>query len=190
MASLNYWNLLDQAIKEYQNYYSEPYKKYVIDQLKPTLQLLLRHLNYGEYSIPYELEKLSLKECIQELKKGLGINISSHYSIKKLIEYYINDDNEALKSENKFFRLDFREDLTEDLKQRDLLENKPFQESYTHLYNFLQHRLIPDFKNNCFNGYSIDMRMDYQTEYVVRHYLENSNKENYLKAIEYAVNIL
>lgn len=189
LASLNYWKLIDQTIKEYQEYYSEPDKRYIIDLLKPTLQSFLKLL-YENYLPTDELEKLNLNETIKELKKVLKEKVENQYSLRKLIESYIKEDNDTFKNENRFFRIDFQKDLTEKLKQRDSLENKPFQESYTHLYTFLRCHLIPDFRNNHFQGYAIDMGMDYQTEYTIKHYLQIPNKDNYLRAIEYAVNIL
>lgn len=42
LASLNYWNLLDQVIKEYQQKYKQKKDKYILDQLKPTLQFLIQ----------------------------------------------------------------------------------------------------------------------------------------------------
>src|SRR5690606_9732455 len=118
------------------------------------------------------------------MKKELKEKIEPNYSLRKLIESYLNDDKAAFDHENNFFRLDFKKDLTEDLKERDLKEDKSYRESYTHLFNFLNRFLIPNYKNIDFQGCMIDMGMDYQTEYLVRHYLENPNKENYLRAIE------
>lgn len=187
LASLNYWNLLDKTIKEYQEYYKEPNKKYIVDQLKSTLQFFVKHL---EFENPKELEKLSLKKTIELLKTQLTEKIASQYSSKKLIESYLKNDEENFKTENMFFKIDFRKDLTEELKQRDFSENKPFHESYVHLYNFLENRLIIDYRKGSFQGCQIEMGTDYQTEYLIKHFLQKPNKESYFRAIEYAVNIL
>ena len=190
LASLNYWNLLDKTIKEYQDYNSGPKDKYKHDSLKPTLQLLISHIDSGESLTSKVYKKLSLKKTVEDLKRQLTKNVTSQFSLRNLIVSYLNNDENSFKNKNKFFRIDFKKDLTEALEQRDILENKPRHESYTHLYTFLTTCLIENFKNNNFQGFMIDMGMDYQTEYIVRHYLQNPNKENYLRAIEYAINIL
>jgi hypothetical protein len=190
LASLNYWNLLDQVIKEYQQKYKEQKDKYILDQLKPTLQFLISHLRFGENLALKDFENQNLKKAILELKVELTNKVEKEYSIETLIKSYLEEDNKAFKQQNDFFKIEFEKDQTNELKERDLIENKPFQESYIHLYNFLKNSLIPDYKNNNFQGYSIDMGMSYQTEYLVRFYLQNPSKEKYLKAIQYAVNII
>lgn len=49
LASLNYLNLLDQVIKEYQQKYKQQKDKYILDQLKPTLQFLIQCRLVKEY---------------------------------------------------------------------------------------------------------------------------------------------
>ncbi|PIV97595.1 MAG: hypothetical protein COZ16_12205 [Flavobacteriaceae bacterium CG_4_10_14_3_um_filter_31_253] len=190
LASLNYWNLLDQVIKEYQQKYKQQKDKYILDQLKPTLQFLISHLRFGENLALKDFENQNLKKAILELKVELTNKVEKEYSKKTLIKSYLEEDNKVFKQQNDFFKIEFEKDPTNELKERDLKENKPFQESYIHLYNFLINSLIPDYKNNNFQGYSIDMGMSYQTEYLVRFYLQNPSKEKYLKAIQYAINII
>lgn len=190
LASLNYWNLIDEIIKEYQQKYKDSKDTHILDQLKPTLQFLISHLRFGENLALKDFESQSLKKAISELKIELNKKIENKYSIKTLVESYLEDDEKRFKKENVLFKIDFQEDLTDKLKERDLKENKPCHESYTHLYNFLKRSLIPDYKNNNLEGYAIDNGMSYQTEYLVKFYLQNPNKEQYFKAIQYAVNII
>lgn len=177
-------------IKEYRKKYKDSKDKYILNQLKPTLQFLISHLRFGENLALKDFETQNLKKAISELKIELNKKTENKYSIKTLVENYLEEDEKKFKEENDFFKIDFNEDLTNKLKERDLRENRSFEESYTHLYNFLKSSLIPDYKNNNFQGYTIDMGMSYQTEYLVKFYLQHPNKEQYLKAIQYAVNII
>ena len=190
LAALNSWNLFDQIIKDYQQKYKQPKDKYILDQLTPTLQFFISHLQFCENLPLKHFKTQSLKQAIIELKTELSEKIQSQYSLSLLIESFLNEDETVFKNQNKFFKIDFHKVLTNKLKERDLMENKPYNESYTHVYNFLTYSLIPDFKKEKFHDYPIDMGMDYQTEYLVRFYLNNPSKENYLRAIEYAVNII
>ena len=190
LASLNYWNLLDKVIKENQLRYKQHKDKYILEQLKPTLQSLISHLRFGENLALKDFENQNLEKVISELKIELTNKVEKKYSKRTLIKSYLEEDYKAFKEQNDFFKIEFKKDLTNELKERDLKENKPFQESYIHLCNFLESSLIPDYKNNNFQGYSIDMGMSYQTEYLIRFYLQNPTKEKYLKAIQYAINII
>lgn len=190
LASLNYWNLLDQTIKDYQKKYEQPKDKYILDKLKPTLQYFISHLRFDKHLPLKEFETQNLKKTISDLKVELTEKIEKQYSLTTLIESFLNGNEKAFKNENIFFKIDFQKDLTDKLKERDSKEKKQFQESYTHLYIFLKNNLIPDFKKQNFNGYPIEMGMSYQTEYLVKFYLQNPSKENYLRAIQYAVNII
>ena len=92
--------------------------------------------------------------------------------------------------QKKFFKIDLKKDITSSLSQRDEAENKDFQENYIHLFKFLKHHLIPNYRENNFVGFMIDMDFDYQSEYVVRFFLQEPNKGNYFDAIKYAIDIL
>lgn len=190
LASLNFWNLLDEVIKLHQEKYSQSKDKYILSQLKPTLLLLISHLKHGEISHLKNLENQSLKKVIKELKLELSEKIEKQFSLKTLIESFLNEDEKIFKKENEFFKIDFNKDITKSLQTRDLKENRPFHESYVHLYTFLKKNLIPDFKKQNFQGYMIDMGMSYQIEYLVKFFLQNPSKENYLRAIQYVVNII
>lgn len=190
LASLNFWNLLDQTINDYQEKYKQPKDKYILDELKPTLQYFISHLRFGKHLPLKEFETQNLKKAIGDLKVELTEIIEKEYSLTILIENFLHGNEKAFRNVNIFFKIDFQKDLTEKLKERDLKENKQPQESYIHLYTFLKNNLIPDFEKQNFNGYPIEMGMSYQTEYLVRFYLQNPSKENYLRAIQYAVNII
>lgn len=190
LASLNYWNLFDQIIKEYQQKYKQPKDKYILDHLKPTIQYFISHLRFGKNLNLKSFKNQNLKKAISELKAELSEKIEKQYSLTTLIESFLNGDKKTFKNENSFFKIDFQKDLTGKLKERDLKENKPFHESYTHLYTFLRNNLIPDFKKQNFQGYPIEMGMSYQTEYLIKFYLQNPSKKNYLNAIQYVVKII
>lgn len=188
LSSLNYSGLLKIVIKEYQKEYKE--RADIVNDIGSTLNIFVKKLNpkkdlkiYGDY-------KTSLKVIIEILETELIIFSNANFSKDKFIKSYLENNEEEYKTQKKFFKIDLKEDINPKLKQRDEIESKDFKEQYIHLFKFLKNNLIPNYLENNFVGFMVDMGFDYQSEYVVKFFLQEPNKENYFDAIKYAIDIL
>ena len=190
LALLNNYGFLEQTIKEYQKNYKENDRQDIVDEVNKTLDFFVNKLNPKISFKTFGKDKAKLKDIISALQRELEKLTKEKYSIEKLVSSYLNEDKEEYEKQKKFFKVDFEKDITKKVKQRDLDEKKPFAEEYYHLLKFLKHNLIPDYKNENFAGYMVDIGFDYHSEYVTRFFLENPTKEDYFDAIKYAVEIL
>lgn len=190
LALLNKYGFLEQTVKEYQKNYKENNRQDIVDDVNKTLDFFVTKLNPKISFKTYGKDKAKLKDIISALKTELEKLTAEKYSVDKLVSSYLDENKTEYEMQKKFFKIDLEKDITKKIKQRDAEENKPFAEQYFHLYKFLQHNLLPDFRNENFAGYMIDMGFDYHSEYVVRFFLENPTKENYFEAIKYAVEVL
>jgi len=188
LASLNYYGLLDKTIKDYKNYYSD--RKDILSFLKPTLLYYYSELTSNKEKLI--ISKKSEKSILKELKKQLSLKIEPKYSIDTYIESFLNNKEQITKQQKSFFRIDLKEDITKIIQERDERENKSKEESYLELYKFLNNNLLPDYRNSNLNGYMVDMGMNYQVEYLVKHFFqkEQLRKNDYFEAIKYAFKIL
>jgi len=180
---------LKDVIKKYQRIYREKERKDIVEAVESTLILFIKTLNSEKY-IKVLKEKPKLKNIVEILEGELKIYSDTNFSKEVFVKSFLENNEEEYKKQKKFFRVDLKEDIYSALSQRDKVENKEFQEQYTHLYKFLESRLIPNYKGNDFVGFMVDNGFDYQTEYVVRFFLEKPNKENYFEAIKYTIDIL
>ncbi|WP_423819214.1 hypothetical protein V5739_00455 [Salinimicrobium sp. TIG7-5_MAKvit] len=186
LASLNYWGLLDKVIADYQEKYKD--KDYIQNSLKSTLLLYINELDEEGW---HNLRKQRLSQTISSLKELLREKVEINFSANGLVEAYLTKDKEEFEKQNRFFRVDFEEDITTKLEDRDKRENRSFQESYTHLYSFFKNVLLPKYRKEDYSPIPVDMGMDYQMEYVVSHFLLNDpNRENYSRALSYTIRVL
>lgn len=190
LAGLNNYGLLKQVIKEYQKKYKENGRADIVNGVTSTLNIFVKNLNPQKHLEFHGDEKLELKSIIEVLERELKIFSDKKFSKEKFIKSYLEENEEEYKIQKRFFKIDLKEDIINKLSQRDETENKDFQEQYIHLYKFLQHNLIPNYLANNFIGFMIDMGFDYQSEYVVRYFLQEPDKESYFEAIKYSIDIL
>jgi hypothetical protein len=191
LSSLEFWGLLDQTIQDFKEKYDEPKDKYILQSLSPTISRYLSFIKFGNPLHFSEFDQKGFKSNYEDLKHEISKFADANFSFTRLLESYVMGDENVFKKENAFFKIDFNKDDFEDkLKARDLIENTTYEESYFHLYKFLHQNLIPDFRKNHFHGYQIDMGMSYPVEYLIKFYLQEPTKENYLKAILYAAKII
>lgn len=188
LASLNYFGLLETFILDYEK--NHQYVTHVLHNLKPTLILLIIFTRFGKYRNVKEFDEFSLKELINILKIELSENIAVNFSMNKLIDSFLNEELDEFKHQNKFFRTNILSDISKEIEERDIRDSKQYHEKYIHLYDFLNRLLIKDYRESNYKGYIIDMGMDYQTQRVVKYYLNKPCKENYFRAIKYAIKIL
>jgi len=188
LASLNYYNLLDKTIKEYKIYNRD--RQYLIDEIKNSLLFYYEKLTSETKKLI--LSKKDEKEVLKELKKELKKNIEVNFSIDKYIQSYLDKNEKIFKEQKSFFKIDLSRDISEEIKKRDDKEQMPFAEKYFGLYDFLSNILLPNYYKKNYMTFPIEMGMNYQIEYLVKHYLENDNlcKQDYENAIKYAFRIL
>ncbi|MGB0166994.1 MAG: hypothetical protein ACPF8V_09090, partial [Luteibaculum sp.] len=138
---------------------------------------------------PYQ--QLNFKQLVKQLSLALHEKIRPQFNVTEMIDAYLSGDEGKYFSQKAFFQIDIRKKLDEGiLRERDKLENLPFPESYIHLHNLLFSKLIPAFKKGQFYPIPVVMGMGYQEEYVIRHFLRIANRDNYLRAITYCVEVL
>lgn len=190
LSVLNNFGLLKKVIKEYQKNYKEQGRTDIVKEVNSTLNLFIKTLNPDKTFDIYTKENAKLKDIIETLEKELKIYSDKKFSKSKFIKSYLEINEEEYKKQKQFFRIDLNEDITSSLSQRDEIENKEFQEQYIHLYKFLKHNLISNYREKNFIGFMIDLGFDYQSEYVVRYFLQEPNEENYFEAIKYVIDIL
>jgi hypothetical protein len=190
LSSLNYTGLLKNVIQEYQKENKAKGRADIANDIGSTLNIFVKKLNPKKDLKIYGENKVSLNNIIETLETELKIFSNANYSKDKFIKSFLENNEEEYKTQKKFFKIDLKEDINPKLKQRDEIENKDFQEQYIHLYKFLKHNLIPNYIENNFVGFMIDMGFDYQSEYIVKYFLQEPNKENYFDAIKYAIDIL
>lgn len=190
LAGLNNYGLLKKVIKEYQKKYKENGRADIVNDIASTLNIFVKNLNPENHLNFHEDGKLELESIIKVLESELEIFSDKKFSKDKFIKSYLENNEEEYKTQRKFFKIDLKKDITNELLQRDETEDKDFQEQYIHLYKFLQHNLVPNYLANNFIGFMIDMGFDYQSEYVVRYFLQKPDKESYFEAIKYAIDIL
>jgi hypothetical protein len=185
LSILNFFGLLKKVIKDYQKNYKNQGRTDITNNLNSTLNFFIKTLNP---KIVRNEEKLN--KIIEILETELKIYSDVNFSKEQFIKSYLENNQEEYNKQKKFFKIDLDEDITFSLSKRDEMESKDFQEQYIHLYKFLKHNLIPNYRENNFVGFMIDMDFDYQSEYVVRFFLQEPNKESYFEAIKYAIDIL
>ena len=190
VSILNNFGLLKKVIKDYQNEYKEKERADIIREINATLNFFIKTLNPEKALKIHGDNKVKLSEIIEVLEKELKVFSDKNFSKKEFITSFLENKEEEYKKQKKFFKIDLNEDISSSLMQRDEAENKDFQENYVHLYKFLNNNLIPNYRENNFVGFMIDMGFDYQSEYIVRYFLQEPNKENYFEAIKYAIDIL
>lgn len=190
LASLNNYGLLKKVIKEYQKKYKENGRADIVNDIPSTLNIFVKNLNPEKHLELQGDDKLELKSIIEVIERELKIFSDKNFSKEKLIKSYLEKNEEEYKIQKRFFKIDLKEDITNKLSHRDETENKDFQEQYIHLYKFLQQNLIPNYIANNFIGFMINMGFDYQSEYIVRYFLQKPDKESYFEAIKYAIDIL
>ena len=190
LSALNKFGLLKKVIKDYQKNYKDQGRIDIVNEVNSTLNFFIQTLNPEKTLKTLGENKVKLSEIIEVLEKELKVFSDKNFSKERFITSFLENKEEEYEKQKKFFKIDLNKDITSTLQQRDEAENKDFQEQYIHLYKFLKHNLIPNYQENNFVGFMIDMGFDYQSEYVVRYFLQEPNKESYFKAIEYAINIL
>lgn len=190
LSALNKFGLLKKIIKDYQKNYKDQNRTDIVNEVNSTLNFFIKTLNPEKVLKTHGENKVKLSEIIEVLEKELKVFSDKNFSKERFIASFLENKDEEYEKQKKFFKIDLNKDITSSLSQRDEAENKDFQENYIHLYKFLKNNLIPNYRENNFVGFMIDMGFDYQSEYVVRFFLQEPNKENYFEAIEYAINIL
>ncbi|MGV6827968.1 MAG: hypothetical protein ACWA45_01065, partial [Flavobacteriales bacterium] len=188
LASLNYYNLLDKIIKDYKIYYKE--RKDILGDLKNTLVYLYSELT--SIKNKHLISNKSISSIIKKLKEELKSKIEANYSIDEYVESFLLQNKAEIRRQHFFFKINLTENITENLLERDKKEKKGKEESYVGLYKFLKNNLLPDYHKSNYQGYMIDMGMNYQVEYLVKHYLqkEKLTKNDYVQAIIYIYKIL
>ncbi len=190
LSSINHYGLLKNIIKEYQREYKEKGRMDIVNDVNSTLNIYIKNLNSEKYLKIYGEDKVKLNSIIEILENELKIFSNKNFSKDKYIKSFLENYEDEYKTQKKFFKIDLKEDINPKLIRRDEIENKDFQEQYIHLYKFLKHNLIPNYLQNNFVGFMVDMGFDYQSEYVVKYFLQEPTKENYFDAIKYAIDIL
>jgi hypothetical protein len=190
LSILNNFGLLKEVIKDYQREYKEKERNDIVDDVNSTLNFFVKILNPEKALKTYGENKVKLNSIIEVLEKELKMFSDKNFSKEEFIISFLEHKEEEYRKQKKFFKIDLNDDISTTLSQRDETENKDFQENYIHLYKFLKHNLIPNYRENNFVGFMIDMGFDYQSEYVVRFFLQEPTKENYFEAIKYVIDIL
>lgn len=190
LAVLNDYDLLKKVIKRYQKKYKKDGRADIVKDIALSLNIFITHLKSEKHLKFYGDDKLELESIIDLLERELKIFSNKNFSKDKLIESYLEKNEVEYQIQKNFFKIDLREDITNKLSQRDKTENKDFQEQYIHLYKFLHHSLIPNYLTNNFIGFMIDMGFDYQSEYLVKYFLQEPDNKCYFEAIKYAIDIL
>ncbi len=185
LSALNHFGLLKKVIKDYQKNYKEQRRTDIANDVNSTLNFFIKTLNPKKVHNEEKLNKI-----IEILETELKIYSDKNFSKEQFIKSYLENNQEEYNKQKKFFKINLDEDITSSLSKRDETESKYFQEQYIHLYKFLKHNLIQNYRENNFVGFMIDMGFDYQSEYVVRFFLQEPNKKNYFEAIKYAIDIL
>lgn len=185
LSTLNHYGFLKKVIKEYGKKYKENGRNDIVKEINTTLCFYITTLNPKNVQ-----DEENLNKIIEVLENELKIFSNKNFSKEKFIKAFLENNEKEYIEQKSFFKIDFNNDITSALNQRDENECKEFQEQYFHLYKFLKHNLIPNYRQNNFIGFMIDMGFDYQSEYVVRYFLQNPSKENYFEAIKYSIDIL
>lgn len=183
-------NLLDKALEKYKDQYDNSNYSHAYNDLKSTLigYLVFLKTNKALYYVP-KLNELPLEEIIAQLKSELE-KFNSEYSYEKLVSAYVNNNTEEYHKQSAFFMADFDKDITESLRKRDDIENKPFHLSYVHLFNFLKINLLASFQKNEFYDFMIDMGMAPNVQEIVKRFLQTPDKNSYLQAVEHISKII
>lgn len=190
LSALNKFDLLKKVIKDYQKNYKDQNRTDIVNEVNSTLNFFIKTLNPEKVLKIHGENKVKLSEIIEVLEKELNVYSDKNFSKERFITSFLENNEKEYEKQKKFFKIDLKKDITSSLSQRDEVENKEFQEQYIHLYKFLKHNLIANYRENNFVGFMIDIGFDYQSEYVVRFFLQEPNKENYFDAIKYAIDIL
>lgn len=189
LATLNHHGFLREVIRDYRIDYKERDRHDIVRELNTTLyDYYIQKLNEEKYNLIPHKENLSL--LIQTLKIELDVYARNHFTIDQLIQSFLDEDKATYQKQKKFFNVDFNEDISSKLVARGDEEKRLPHEQYIHLYSFLTSFLIPNYRNNRFIPFPIDNGADYQTEYLLRYFIKEHNKENYYKAIKHAIEVL
>lgn len=86
-----------------------------------------------------------------ELISNLENNYLTQFSLEKLVESYLENDEEEYLKQSKFFKIDFKQKFSfELLEKRDLLENNTEFNSYNNIYSLFERVILSDDYKNGF----------------------------------------